>query len=256
MYLRDWYMYLALSVVHTADCVNFVVNYPVKLLQPVTGTSFSGDVDKHYLTCFGNQDYRPATFLEGIYCMSGATWIYPLYSCQSLWGSRSVSVSVDGSVEIFRMEKLPRESSHTYLNASHWLHLDSKRGTYSHEIVNVEATPVYLCVRSNDWQDQHNHSRFALHFRSAYIRGRDRTACIRKMLSEASFLLGMSVSWLCPLLKAYWAATFSYQYGLNIFIAIVSLSVTTLLLTPFVLTRKNREIARYSYKLYFSFIKV
>jgi hypothetical protein len=188
--------------------------------------------------------------------MSGATWIYSLYSCQSLWGSRSVSVSVEGSVEIFRMEKLPRESSHTLLNASHWLHLDSPRGSYAHEIVNVEATPVYLCVRSNDWQDQYNHSRFSLHFRPAYVRGRDRASSMRKMLSEASFLLGMSVSWLCPLLKAYWAASFSYVYGLNVFIAIVSISIITLLLTPFVLTRKNRDLARYSYKLYFSSVKV
>ena len=254
-----WKVIYILSVfnnVNSSDDVKYVINYPVKLLQPVTGVSFTGEVAENHLTCFGNQDFRPATYLEGMYCLSGAAWIYPLYSCQSLWGSRSVSVSVEGSVEIYRMEKLPRESAHVMLNASHWLHLDSPRGLFAREIVNVDASPVYLCVRSNDWQDRFNSSQFTLQFRPAYIRGRDREATMREMLSMAVFLLGLSVAWLRPLLKAHWVASLAFSHGLNVFIAVVSFSATILLLTPFVLTRRNRDRARYAYKLYFSFMQV
>eukprot|EP00602_Paraphysomonas_sp_CaronLab_P005491 CAMPEP_0185023266 /NCGR_PEP_ID=MMETSP1103-20130426/5950_1 /TAXON_ID=36769 /ORGANISM="Paraphysomonas bandaiensis, Strain Caron Lab Isolate" /LENGTH=784 /DNA_ID=CAMNT_0027555771 /DNA_START=208 /DNA_END=2562 /DNA_ORIENTATION=+ len=190
-----------------------------------------------------------------MYCMSGLDRIYPLYHCHSLWGSRSVSVEVQGSVEILRMKQLPRETSQIFHNSSYWLHLNSPSGSIARDVVHVAAEPVYLCARSNDWREPAPNASISLRFRPAYTRARDREVSARKMFFQAVLLLGMSVSWLCPYLKASWIAYFAYSRGLNVFILVACLSACTLLLTPFILTRRNRDRVRESYRLYFSSLR-
>jgi hypothetical protein len=253
----------------TSD-VNQLVQYPVKLLPPVTGHSFSSNISHlDGLLCFGNQDYRPATYLESLYCIIGLDRLYDqLYSCHSLWGSRSVSISVEGSVEFLQTSQLPRESDQM-LNVTHWLHLSSNsyysphhRHQHRHqqpattqEIKLVDADLFYLCARCNDWQRETT-ATFSLKLRPAFTRAKARGVCFRKMIFGGLYLLGLSIPGLSPLLKAGWATHYVFLHGLNVFILLTVMSLATLLTTPFVLTKKNRSSVRRAYKHFFSTLKV
>lgn len=91
--------------------IEWTINYPVKLMLPVTGSVFSGEFTNHQITCFGNQDYREATFIETITCLVGFigegantnSFVSNRFGCYGIWGSRSVSVSVNGSIELLRV---------------------------------------------------------------------------------------------------------------------------------------------------------
>jgi hypothetical protein len=254
-----------------ASEVNQLVQYPVKLLPPVTGHYFSSNIS-HYdgLLCFGNQDYRPATYLESLYCIIGLNRLYSqIYSCHSIWGSRSVSISVEGSVEFLKTTRLPRESDQM-LNVTHWLHLNSDsyhshrqpspqqssdQPAGSHEIKHVDADPFYLCARCNDWQKSAT-AKFSLKLRPAFTRAKAKAVCLRKMVFGALYLLGLSLPGLSPLLKTGWATYYVFLNGLHVFILLTSISIVTLLLTPFILTKKNRSSVRHAYRLFFSTLKV
>ena len=245
-------------IIKKVDCeVKLLIKYPVKLLPPVTGSSFSGIVNKDILHCFGNQEYHSTTFLEGFYCIGGFSRIFELYSCHSLWGKRSVSISVEGSIEFFKLNQLPRESNQ-FLNVTHWLYLNSnnnQNNSIVSMIKHVEADSLYLCARCNDWKEN-SIAKFSLKFRPAYTRHRVRIICMKKMIFGALYLIGLSISWLSPLLKATWAAIYVFTNGLQVFILLVTISIVTVLFTPFILTKKNRRYVRSAYQLFFSTVKV
>lgn len=299
-----WFPLLFLNI--TLAEVKLLVKYPIKLLPPVTGSSFFGNFtnsesDNYY--CFGNQDYHPTTYLESLYCLLSLNKLYPsLYSCYSIWGSRSVSITVQGSMEFIQLQQLPRENNLQLLNGTYWLYLNSldsyyyshheldspvptaasevgptlsvneeKPTHYSphfyynntllrhsvHEIKHVDAVPIYLCGRCNNWQKESTTlTKFSLKLRPAFIRARSRAICLRKLIFGALYLFGLSISWLSPLLKAGWAAFFAFSNGLHVFILLVTISIVTLLFTPFILTKKNRSYVRHAYQLFFSTVKV
>jgi hypothetical protein len=263
---------LSLSPINSE--INFLLQYPVKLLPPVTGNSFSGNLtasDSFY--CFGNQDYHPPTYLESLWCLSNLNRVlFPSKSsCHSLWGSRSVTISVSGSVEFVQTQQLPRESLQM-LNVTYWLHLNSDISHHyqsqSHifseqeqqlvsvsEIKQIDALPFYLCARNNHWQKSIE-GKFSLKLRPAFIRVRSKAICLRKLVFGGLYLIGLSISWLSPLLKTSWATYYAFMNGLQIFILLVTISIVTLLSTPFILTKQNRTYVRHAYQLFFSTGKV
>lgn len=276
--------------------INFLLQYPVKLLPPVTGNSFSGNLttsDGFY--CFGNQDYHPPTYLESLWCLTNLNrFLSPSRSssCHSLWGSRSVSISVIGSVEFVQTIQLPRESLQM-LNVTYWLHLNSDLTHHHHhsptltnnslqsptgmtnsheklhelirqeeeelqevnEIKLIDAAPFYLCARNNHWQ-KFIDARFSLRLRPAFIRVRSKAICLRKLVFGGLYLFGLSISWLSPILKTSWVTYYAFMNGLHIFILLVTISIVTLLSTPFILTKQNRSYVRHAYRLFFSTVKV
>jgi hypothetical protein len=263
-----------LSISSINSEINFLLQYPVKLLPPVTGNSFSGNLttsDGFY--CFGNQDYHPPTYLESLWCLTNLNRIlYPSKSsCHSLWGSRSVSISVIGSVEFVQTKQLPRESLQM-LNVTYWLHLNSDISHHHqsqtltqsyqqealisvNEIKQIDALPFYLCARNNHWQKSIE-GRFSLKLRPAFIRVRSKAICLRKLVFGGLYLVGLSISWLSPILKTSWATYYAFMNGLHVFILLVTISIVTLLSTPFILTKQNRSYVRHAYQLFFSTVKV
>ena len=89
-----------------------VSHYPLMHMEPVIGNYFSGNVTSNTLTCFGNRDVEECSYLHTFMCMLpgvrvlASSWV----QCDSLWGSRSVVVQVQGNVEFLQMSALPEES--------------------------------------------------------------------------------------------------------------------------------------------------
>jgi hypothetical protein len=221
--------------------IEMSIRYPVKLMLPVTGSVFNGVAEKDYITCFGNQDYMDLSFIEALGCLTGILSDGSRYGCYGLWGSRMVSVSVDDSIEFYRLHKLPREitTNPVILNATHWLHLNADiGGVVSMEMKQADAGPLYLCARSNNWKKTNTKSNFNVIFRSAYIRQDDRENTLKGMILLIILICNMSIVWLFPYITSIWSFVMGYYYGLNIFILLFSISIMTLFLTPFIITKR------------------
>ena len=231
-----------------------LVNYPIELMQPVTGSSFDGIVVRDVLTCFGNRDYGVPNFFETLGCM-----IYlPGFSCIAIWGSRSVLVTVDGSAEFLRVHRLPRESvaaPYTHLAVTRWLQVVSTSNKKQKEVKRVPVEPLYLCARCNDWRKNAT-ANISVEFRPMYLRERDRSRYVFKMLLHMGILFALSSLSLMPYLVALVCGAFAYLYGMNHLLASVAVSCCVVLFTPLMLTRKNRHITRNYFRNLFTRIQV
>ena len=229
------------------------ISYPVDLLGLGSDT-YSGNLTQDKLTCFGNRDYGVPTYRETILCMLRI----PMgLDCNSIWGSRSVLVEAIGSVEILKLNRLPAGSvfnEYISLNATRWLELPSTSSTiFQREIKHVPAEPIYLCARSNDWTGAS--ASFSITFRPAFVRERDRQLCHSKTLIHVLLVIAMSSAWLLPYLVAAVVATLSFNHGIKIMLAILFFSCSILTLAPFMLTKKNRHVARLYLKYFFTRIQ-
>lgn len=240
---------LALAALHGSLLVSAYechITYPTSLLQPVTGSYFSGNVSGEQLTCFGNRDYLTASYLETLLCLSRTYG-----QCHSIWGSRSIVYETDGSIEVYRVHKLPVESMsrEQRLNASQWIQLsapDTDGHTDSHDRIATEAQqapaePIFFCARCNDWRVNRTASLKA-QFRPAYIRSRDVYMCERHMLFLVASTAALVV--IPAFIKALVVITSAYigfNYGLQRFIMIYILSVLCSVSIPFARDRRNRQ---------------
>jgi hypothetical protein len=232
------------------------VNYPVDLLG-LGSDSYAGNLTLDKLTCFGNRDYGVPTYRETILCMLRVPvmgWV----DCHSIWGSRSVVVEVTGSAEFLKLNRLPSGSvfnEHVSLNATRWLELTSASSVaVQRDVKHVPAEPIYLCARSNDWTGAP--ASFSVTFRPAFLRERDRQLCHSKTLIHLLMVVAMSSAWLLPYLVASVVATLAFAHGIKIMLAILVFSGGVLSLTPLMLTKKNRHLARLYLKYFFTRVQV
>jgi hypothetical protein len=237
------------------------VSYPVELLPPIVSEHFEGYVSQNKLTCFSNRDFKPPTYLNTLSCMLTAYFdSNNNIRCNSIWGSRSVVVEVNGSVEFLKLAKLPRESNlYTDTNDLHttrWLELNSfvsSSASYLDSLKDIKLVPcepVYLCARSNDWNGRD--SSFNIHFRPGYIRLKDKDLIFSKCLMHLSLVFFVSSVWLLPYIAAFIVGTVTYKYAITYLVLFALFSLLVVCLTPFMLTKRNRHFARHYIKYFFT----
>lgn len=241
------------------------LNYPIELLAPIVGKFFTGEAKKDVLTCFSNRDFKSPTYIEALQCI----FAFPGSSCANIWGSRSALVEVsNGSVEFFRVHKLPQESNNkmelVYINAFRWLEMSSSPFMDSHglkETLQIPCEPIFICARANNWNDDGDYSSFRsnnisstfqMKFRNGYIRTNDKSLFYNKLVIHVALIFVVSSIWLLPYLSSIVVAVISYSYALNYVISITIFSVCVILLTPLMLTKSNRTIARHYLGYFFS----
>jgi hypothetical protein len=241
------------------------LDYPTELLAPTLGSVFAGNATQDFLLCFGNNEYAAPTYKETLFCMLpyfAGTSTY----CNSVWGSRSVEIEVSGDIEFLKVPKLPREtvapnsirahkSGDKYtleLSATRWLQYSTTHdsiGTHR-EIIQIPAEPIYLCARSTNWQGKN--AQFSIRFRHAYLRTRDKKRCNDHTLLHMALIGAVSFVWLIPYFTALVAAVVAYDHGLKIMLTLFMLSTSVVCLTPLMLTRHNRQLARQYFNYFFT----
>ena len=229
------------------------VSYPVDILG-THSDSYSGNLTVDKLTCFGNRDYGVPTYLETLLCMIRL----PLgFNCLSIWGSRSVVVEAIGSVEFLKLSRLPSGSvfnERISLNVSRWLELTASSSSISQrEVRHVPAEPIYLCARSNDWTG--SQAKFHITFRPVFLRESDKLLCHSKSLVHIILVIAVTSIWLLPYIAAVVVAALSFMHGIKFVIAIISFSCCIVALTPLMLTKKNRHLARLYFNYFFTRIQ-
>ena len=230
--------------VATKICVGYesYLLYPTSFQQPVTGVYFAGNLTYNELTCFGNRDYLISSYHEVLFCL---TYVYS--ECHGVWGSRSITFETDGSIEVYRVHKLPVESPEEiqHVNASRWLYLSAESHgsskAFVKEVRQATAEPTFFCARSNNWKNNHN-SEFTAHFRPSYYRVRDMIACKRYIIFLVVLLfLVTAFPGLLKILLISSSAYISFVYGLQRFIVVYSTCGVMLLVLPFVRGRRTRR---------------
>lgn len=232
-------------------------NYPVELSSPALAREFHFNVTRDKLTCFGNNDYRNPTIRDTVLCMLPFT--IAGVSCNSIWGSRSVLIDVQGSAEILRVVQLPPESSfgeYTPVSATRWMEVTSLSSTADEprrELKQTSAEPIYLCARANHWDE--DIARLSVEFRPAFNRESDKIYCSQKTLMHVAIVFSMSSLWLVPYVAALMIAVLAYLYGMKIFFTLLGCSVLVVCLTPLMLTKNNRDRAKLYIRYFFTRIQ-
>lgn len=236
-------------------------NYPTELLSPPYGSTFSANVTQDKLVCFGNEDYPTPTYLETLYCMFPYLSITPS-KCYSVWGSRSVELELAGHVEFLKMPRLPRETvvvdlpisgAHTVeLSATRWQQYSTFHGEqeFHREIIQIPAEPIHLCARSADWQGRPAH--FTLKFRQAFLRTRDKRSSNAQTLLHIALVAGAMSTWFIPYFTAVMAARLAYEHGAKVMLTLFLISSSVVCLTPWMLTKHNRQLARHYFNYFFT----
>ena len=118
------------------------------------------------------------------------------------------------------------------------------------EIKQIAAEPFHLCARSTAWMT--SQSTFELHFRPIFIREKDRLNTLPKLLIHAGLIAAVSSIWLLPYLISVAVVTVTFTHGLKYFLAILFCCCCIVGLTPLMLTKKNRHIARLYLSYFFT----
>ena len=271
--------------------------YPVTILAP-EGSFYPGEKHRHIyrgiaskneLTCFGHNDLPEPTYIETLGCLM----FFPFLDCSSVWGSRTVFVSGNGSIEFLRVPHLAIASQNLQsstitsalsssspsltpsfitntnidtrfsspattaislsLNATRWFQLH--HSSKKQEIIQIPAEPFGLCARSNSWQPRSGSTHFNVEFNPTYIREKDRINCLTKILIHAALTVAASSVWLLPYLLSVLVGTISYTNGLKYYLMILISCIGVVMLTPLMFTRKNRHLARLYFNYFFTRIQ-
>lgn len=237
------------------------LTYPISLLQPVTGSYFSGNLSSDHLTCFGNREYLSVSYLDAIRCL-----VRGYGDCNGLWGSRAVVLETDGSMEMLRVQKLPAESVVLAqpLNASRWLQLsaaeegaptlrmDGTSRVVAKEAKQIPAEPVFFCARCNDWR-ANSSAAFTAQFRQAYLRQKDVVLCRKHMLVLVALTAASAaVPAISKLLVVAAGSYGGFHYGLQRFIMVYVVCMLCTVLLPFVRGKRTRRFIRYYMRAFLS----
>ena len=167
----------------------------------------------------------------------------PRRDCHSIWGSRSVIIDAIGNIEFLKLSKLPEESSHRNeyksINATRWFSIQSSK----HIVKNIKylpSEPLYICVRSNNWDQDNTFNSFNITFKPSVIREKDKKKSIQKLMMHMILLFCISSVWLLPYMISLIVATVSYIHGMKIIVTLIILSCSIVCSAPFMLTKKNR----------------
>jgi hypothetical protein len=252
------------------------ITYPIEWIGSLSDSHFtSSNVTANTLTCFGNEDFAPPTYAQGFVCFIQSyvpfvdiTRMWD-YDCNSIWGSRSVIVETVGSIEFFKLPRIPKslrsinilDSAHTpvTLKVSRWLdHAALYQHTENREAKLIPAEPIYLCARSTAWDSklsvskdgQVTPSRFNVQFRSGHIRDNDRRKCSHSVIVHIMLLIAFSNVYLLPYIISPVVAVYMYLHGLKIVLICCAISGSIVCLAPIMLKAKNRHLAGH-YLAYF-----
>lgn len=255
--------------------------YPLEHMHPAIGSYFSGNVSSDTLTCFGNNDVEECSYMHTFICMVPGlrSVMQNVVRCDSLWGSRSVVVEVQGSVEFLRVDKLPEENvrdmragqqspsslspsfsmflvaskavSSTLLTATRWLEIQSvgRSSEWNKEIKHIPSEPFYLCARSNHWQ--RGDSSIRLEFRPSYFRDSDYNWVVKKTLVHITLVVAVSSMWLLPYIAALVTSMMVFIHGFDYYLIALAFSGSVVCLTPFMFTKRNRHLAKLYLRYFF-----
>jgi len=225
----------------------FLESYDIDILSsmPENKDRFLGTAGRDNLLCFKNEVSHSPAYIETIGCMIHL----PYMNCESLWGSKQIILDVNGSVEFYRVNNLPLEEVSS-INATRWLQVvDNKR-----EVKHIAAEPVYICSRSISFGA--TISSFEVNFRPVFIREKDRFQTLTKIGVHCGLIAAVSSIWLLPYLISFATASFVYTHGIKYLLLILFFCCNIALLTPLMLTKKNRHIARLYLKYFFTRVQV
>ena len=236
------------------------IDYAVDFPDPIIANSFVAKASRDKLTCFGNNDVAELSIVETLGCLLSI----PGSKCSAVWGSRVLQVNTNASLELFRTLNIPEisqqadvvvtessskpNSSTSQIHAQRWLHLDAHDGK---EMRTIPAEPFYLCARSNDWI-KGTIADFEVIFRPIYIRESDQYESTNKLLVHFLLVAVLSSMWLLPYLIALVGCVYAFTNGLTYFVIVLTISGFVLLLTPFMLKKSNRHLARHYLKYFFT----
>jgi hypothetical protein len=128
---------------HKKRGYDITLSYPLRLLQPITGTHFSGEAKSNSLTCFGNRDYPAPTLFDTMLCLLGGD---TGGRCHGVWGTRTVHIATNGSIELLRVSRLPSvQTSSEFDDASEARRGDSFR-LPSDDFITLNATRWFQTV--------------------------------------------------------------------------------------------------------------
>ena len=253
-FLLVWCVFMCVK----AESFNKIhIEYPLDLhYTDGSGHLVSLSSTRDKLTCFGNRDYAVVSVMEALGCISlsflpFASSMINDMACMSLWGSRSLSVESNSSVEFYRStqyEALRDTGESVSMRVQRWLHVEERVP----ELRQIPAEPFYLCARANDWRAEAGAAEFSVLFRSGYIRKSDRGDCIMKVMLHCVLVAAMSSMWLLPYVVALFSGTVAYNEGLRFDIVLTILCFLILLLFPLMLQQKNLLNARLYLKYFFT----
>ena len=220
------------------------VKYPVSHLIPTIGSHHKSELTQDSMVCFGNRDFQKPSYKDTFMCMLPLPEMLLRYAqCDSIWGSRSVVVTVHGRVEFLQVPRLPQEADEVELRGKRWLNLQSLTAeTEQREIKHIPAEPFYLCARSIDWRG--GNSSFQMEFRPVYLRKRDFNLCTQKILLHLLLVAAVSSLWFVPYIASFVLCVFAYTHGMHRFMVALGFSSAVVCFAPLMLTTRNRQQAR------------
>ena len=237
--------------------------YPVELLAPVIGNGFRGEANRDILSCFGNRDFGPPTHLDALICMIQTSIpTLNIRECSNVFGLRQVRVSTVGNIEVFKVAKLPEEISYhsqeiSIINATRFAELAHSRPGVHQEVTKmIPAEPLYLCVRSIDWNNNHANSSSSFSIEFGEVNPRDSASRIKfrnlSLLHLLYITIVTSSIFLLPYLISLLTAVYVFNRGMKLFVSAFVLSVAVVGLGPLMLTAKNRHLAWHYVRYFFT----
>lgn len=241
---------LMLICVQAARRVKTYLVYPTRTIsaKDSTHTIFDGHAVQNELTCFSNEDAAVPMYLQTLGCLT----FLPYFECTSVWGSRSIFITANSSVEFYKVNDFVSTGSGcASINATRWLQLEAE----GKEIMNEPAEPLHICARSLSWKQPSSPASFTVQIRPVYLREKDKNDSLKKMLIHILLMSVASSTWLLPYLIALSVAFLSYSHAMKYFLVILGTCSFVVLLVPFMLTKKNLHLSRLYFNYFFTRIQ-
>jgi hypothetical protein len=103
----------------------------------------------------------------------------------------------------------------------------------------------FFCARANDWRGSDSHvdaiAEFEAHFQPIYIRQGDKTSSMNMIGQQVLLITALSSTWLFPYLASIAICFVTFEHGLRLFLLFSALSCITLLTTPLMMLKSNRD---------------
>ncbi|RYG67069.1 hypothetical protein EON64_08280 [archaeon] len=231
----------------------------IQVTEPDTELSLQLTNDK--LICIVDEAVPPLSYVGAFMCiLPMPSWM--LGNCDQVFGSRSLVLDVQGSVEIIRVSHKPvvdPVSGWAVVNASRWLHFgtddDADPSEHRRELAHLPAEPTYLCARSDDWTERRV-AHLRLQLRHVFSRESDRQRWVERLGWHSLLLALLCSPFALPYLVAAAVAVFVFQHGLHKIMVLGALSGGVLCLTPLMLTQDRRHLARHYLNYFFTRVQL
>lgn len=262
--LRVWFLIAVvwLTASSALKSKNVHLRYPVKALFSQHVQDYSANVTGDTLVCFRNIEHALPTVVQTAFCL--VPFNLPKVNCAPVWGSRTLVVRHTGDMEFLKVSdhapelflSLPEPLT---VVGTRWMEFQSIKDNWldpnwivdeygGRHMTQIAVEPITICARSTNPYGETSY--FHASFRNVYTRERDRRQAVAKLGYHILLLLLASSIWFLPYLVAFVVAIYAYLHGLKIIMALLGTGTAVLCLTPFMLTKKNRQLA-YAYLNYY-----